>query len=102
MLLTLLPLIMTITETPADIGQRVESLLSQMTLEEKVSLCHGVTNMDTKAIPRLGIPSFRFSDGPHGVRDEENIPTTYFPTGISMAATWDPALIHEVGAAIGE
>src|SRR5437868_5271132 len=102
MLLVPLLIAMAITETPTDIDQRVESLLSQMTLEEKVSLCHGISNMETAAIPRLGIPSFRFSDGPHGVRDEEGIPTTYFPTGISMAATWNPSLIHDVGAAIGE
>ncbi len=102
MLAPLLLITMAITENPTSLDQRVENLLGQMTLEEKVSLCHGVNNMATKAIPRLGIPEFRFSDGPNGVRDEEQIPTTYFPTGISMAATWDPKLVQEIGTAIGE
>jgi beta-glucosidase len=73
-----------------------------MTLEEKVSLCHGGSDFGTKAIPRLSIPEYRFTDGPNGVRDQEQAPTTYFPTGISMAATWDPELIQNVGVALGE
>jgi beta-glucosidase len=83
-------------------GPSISSLVSQMTLEEKVSLCHGGTDFSTKAIPRLGIPEYRFTDGPNGVRDQEQIPTTYFPTGISMAATWDPELINRVGQALGQ
>ena len=49
---------------------RVEALLAQMTLEEKVSLCHGATLFSLPAIARLGIPEFWMSDGPHGVREE--------------------------------
>ncbi|HEY3779857.1 MAG TPA: glycoside hydrolase family 3 C-terminal domain-containing protein [Fimbriimonadaceae bacterium] len=83
-------------------GPSIPSLVAQMTLAEKVSLCHGGTDFSTKAIPRLGIPEYRFTDGPNGVRDQEQIPTTYFPTGISMAATWDPELINRVGVALGQ
>ena len=85
-----------------DLGRKVEDLLHRMTLEQKVSLCHGATGFGTKAIPELGIPEFRFTDGPNGVRDEERWPTSYFPTGISMASTWNPDLIKKVGAAIGQ
>lgn len=81
--------------------QDVASLVKQMTIEEKVSLCHGGSDFGTKAIPRLGIPEYRFSDGPNGVRDQEQAPTTAFPTGVAMAASWDPKLIKQVGAAIG-
>ncbi len=84
------------------LDQKVEALLLQLTIEEKVSLCHGGTDFSTKAIPRLGIPEFRFTDGPNGVRDQERIPTTAFPPAISMAASWDPALVGRIGAAIGQ
>lgn len=90
------------TKTLSPIDQKVESLLSQMTVEEKVSLVHGVGSMNTMAIPRLGIPEFRFTDGPNGVRDEERLPTTAFPPSISMAASWNPELVKRVGAAIGQ
>ncbi|HWD37631.1 MAG TPA: glycoside hydrolase family 3 C-terminal domain-containing protein [Fimbriimonas sp.] len=84
------------------IESRVDDLVRRMTLEEKISLCHGATDFATAAIPRLGIPSYKFSDGPNGVRYPWNVPTTSFATGVSMASTWDPTLIRKVGAAIGE
>lgn len=86
----------------SSLEQRVRQIVSHLTLEEKVSLVHGGTDFSTKAIPRLGIPEYRFTDGPNGVRDQEQWPTTGFPTGISMAATWDKDLVYKVGAAIGE
>lgn len=102
MLSTLISLLLLSLPLPQDpIDKQVEKLLSQMTLEEKVSLVHGGSDFGTKAIPRLGIPEYRFTDGPNGVRDQEEWPTTGFPTGISMAATWDVDLVHNVGAAIG-
>lgn len=78
------------------IEKRVEDLLSRMTLEEKIELLGG-TGFATKPIPRLGIPELRMTDGPVGVRWN---PSTAFPSSIAMAATWDPALIKEVGSAI--
>lgn len=83
-------------------ASKVDQLVKAMTLEEKVSLCHGYDNMSTAAVPRLGIPSYHFADGPHGVRVPDDIPATAFPTGVSMAATWDPDLISQVGKALGE
>src|SRR6202044_1584586 len=81
--------------------QDIASLVQQMTLEEKVSLVHGGSDFGTKAIPRLGIPEYRFTDGPNGVRDQEQAPPPAFPTAVAMAASWDPALITQVGQALG-
>ena len=52
------------------IEQRITNLMVQMTLAEKVSLCHAGSKFAVGAIPRLGIPEFWMSDGPHGVRHE--------------------------------
>ncbi len=101
---------MKLTEPPAraaDNEERVEILLQQMTLREKVSLLSGKNNWETVPIERLGIPSLVMTDGPHGVRTDKSSfridsPATSFPTGVSMAASWDPALIERVGAALAE
>ena len=50
--------------------QKIEQLLSQLTLEEKLDMIHGAGLFRTEGVERLGIPSFYFSDGPHGVRAE--------------------------------
>ncbi len=92
--------------TPLD--QRAEALVSQMTLKEKVALLSGLDIWRTVPIERLGIPSITMTDGPHGVRANKHeaerpvSPTTAFPTGVSMASTWNPELIEKVGAALGE
>ncbi len=77
---------------------RIGRLLSQLTLEEKISLLGG-TGFETKAVPRLGIPPLNMTDGPVGVRWEK---TSAFPVSIMMAASWDPALIHKLGVALGQ
>ncbi|ARN55819.1 Xylan 1,4-beta-xylosidase precursor [Sedimentisphaera salicampi] len=80
--------------------ETVEKILNEMTLEEKVSLCHGATHFTTASIERLGIRPLEFADGPHGVRNrDEN--HTYFPTGISVGATWNPELVRDYGRALG-
>jgi len=85
----------------------IKKLISQMTLEEKASLCSGLNFWQTKPIERLGIPSIRMSDGPHGLRKEDkvfgkSVPATCFPTAATMAASWDKKLVEKVGKAIGE
>lgn len=80
------------------VEKRVQDLLQRMRPQEKVDLLGG-TGFDTKPVERLGIPSFRMTDGPVGVRWKKS---TAFPSGIAMAATWDTALIRRVGVAIGE
>ncbi|MBN2392925.1 MAG: glycoside hydrolase family 3 C-terminal domain-containing protein [Anaerolineae bacterium] len=95
------------TKTTDNIEQRVEELLNQLTLREKVSLLSGKNNWETVPIERLGIPSLVMTDGPHGVRTDKSSyrmdsPATSFPTGVSMAASWDPALIERVAEALAE
>lgn len=89
----------------------IRALISEMTLEEKASLCSGLDSWHTKPIERLGIPSIMMIDGPHGlrkqVREEINSaitsePATCFPTGAALACSWDRDLICEVGRALGE
>jgi beta-glucosidase len=90
------------------LDQRVEALLSQLTLKEKVALLSGLDIWRTVPVERLGIPSITMTDGPHGVRASRHEagrpvgPTTAFPTGVSMASTWNPALIEKAAAALAE
>ena len=86
----------------------IEELLKQMTLEEKVSLLAGVDKWHTRSIARLGIPSLKMTDGPHGARtvsDDDptlTFPATCFPTGSALGATWNTELVNRAGAAIGD
>ena len=82
----------------------IESLIGQMTLEEKAALCSGADQWHTKAVERLGIPALRLSDGPHGLRfieDGKARPAVCFPTGSALASSFDPDLMWQVGAALG-
>jgi beta-glucosidase len=83
--------------------------LAEMTLDEKATLLTGDSVWTTAAVPRLGLPSLRMADGPHGVRRTPSTGSmafsahaaTCFPTASSTAATWDPDLLREMGEAIG-
>lgn len=84
--------------------ERAAALVAQMTLEEKIELLSGkVDRFHTYAIPRLGIPAVRMADGPQGVRNinGKNIQSTFYPCGISAAATWNRDAVYEMGAGIG-
>src|SRR5215467_1682636 len=76
-----------------------ESILSQMTLEEKVDLLGGVDDFFIRGVPRLGVPRLRMADGPMGVRNFG--PATSMAAGIGLSATWNPALAERVGMEIG-
>jgi beta-glucosidase len=79
------------------IPDRVQDLLSRLTLEEKA----GQVNHTARAIPRLGIAAYNFwSEGLHGVA--RNGRATVFPQAIGLAATWSPDLVHRVASAIGD
>jgi beta-glucosidase len=90
----------------------IHNLISQMTLEEKASLCSGKNFWHLKGIERLGIPSIMVTDGPHGLRKQagdsdqvglsDSVPATCFPTASALAATWNRDLIYQVGEALGE
>lgn len=88
--------------------EKIESLLGQMTLTEKVALLSGQNKWYTVPVERLGIPSIVMTDGPHGVRTEGHgsnrivSTATAYPTGISMASTWNRQLIERVGIALAE
>jgi beta-glucosidase len=88
-----------------DETRRVESLLAQLTLEEKASLTAGADLWHTRPIPRLGIPALVLSDGPSGARGSslaEGPSSASFPCGTALAATWNTELVERVGAAIAE
>ncbi|EFH83601.1 glycoside hydrolase family 3 domain protein [Ktedonobacter racemifer DSM 44963] len=90
----------------------IKKLINDMTLEEKASLCSGHDMWHTKAIERLGISAILVSDGPHGLRKQPegsdtfginvSIPATCFPPACTTASSWDPDLLRQIGAAIGE
>lgn len=86
----------------------IESLLEKMNLLEKVSLLSGKTPWLTTPIERLEIPSIVLTDGPHGIRTGGHgtgrivSTATAYPTGVSMASTWNRDLIERVGIALGE
>ncbi|MCA9899787.1 MAG: glycoside hydrolase family 3 C-terminal domain-containing protein [Anaerolineales bacterium] len=90
--------------------EKIQTLIDQMTLTEKAALCTGASEWTTTPVERLDIPQLMLSDGPHGIRRVVNIhaamqpslPATCFPTASSLAATWDVALMHEVGQALAE
>lgn len=90
--------------------KNIQSLIQQMTLEEKAALCTGASSWTTTPVERLGIPEMIVSDGPHGVRRVpdvnslaiESLPATCFPTASCLASTWDVDLIHKMGQALGE
>ncbi|MGW3033334.1 glycoside hydrolase family 3 C-terminal domain-containing protein [Streptomyces sp. NPDC001178] len=76
---------------------RVSDLLSRLTLDEKISLLHQYE----PAVPRLGIQSFRTgTEALHGVAWLGK--TTVFPQAVGLASTWDPALLRQVGSAVGD
>ncbi len=87
-----------------DLEKRVADLLERLTLHEKFSLCSGIHSWYTQPISRLGIKSFAMHDGPHGVRvdNQGKIKTTYFPSAICRAATWDLNLSKKFGEAIAQ
>ncbi|HEY9167605.1 MAG TPA: glycoside hydrolase family 3 C-terminal domain-containing protein [Candidatus Kryptonia bacterium] len=81
------------------LDQRIDTLLSKMTLDEKILQLHAQGGFNTADNLRLGIPGFQMYDGPHGVRYGN---ATSFPVSIGMAATWDVDIIRQVGTAIGQ
>jgi beta-glucosidase len=84
----------------ADVEKRVESILHSMTLDEKITIIGGIDTFYLQAIPRLGLPALRMSDGPLGVHDYG--PTTAYPAGIALAASWDADLARRVGSSMGK
>ncbi len=88
-----------------ELSDRVQQLISAMTLEEKVAMLSGEDFWTTVANERLGIPKVKVSDGPNGARGglfSMGPTAACFPVGIALAATWNTELVQAVGRAIGE
>ena len=93
--------------------KKINELIAQMTLEEKVNMLHSKTNMSSAGVERLGIADMSYADGPFGIR-EEGVPNgfqsagwtldsaTYFPTGSALAATWSEELAYKYGTGMGK
>ena len=93
--------------------EKVESTLSQMTLQEKVAMTHAQSKFSSAGVPRLGIPELWHTDGPHGIRPEvlwddwdqagwTNDSCTAFPALINLAATWNREMSALYGDCIGQ
>ena len=84
----------------------LEDLLREMTLQEKVSMLAGADMWQTVAIERLGIPAIKVTDGPNGARGgggfTDGVKAACFPAGISLASTWNPALVARIGQALAQ
>ena len=89
--------------------ERVEGILAQLSLEEKVAFVTGDLNWNfgffAEGVQRLGIPDIQMADGPAGVRinkgDVHGGKATSLPAPIALAATWDPAQASAYGTVIG-
>ena len=92
--------------------KKINKIISQMTLEEKVEMLHSKTNMSSEGVPRLGIQDIKYTDGPFGIREENGDgfrplgwkldSATYFPTGSALAATWSKEMAYKNGWAMGK
>lgn len=88
-----------------------DELISTLTLEEKAALLGGADAWNTAAIERVGIPSICVSDGPHGLRKlvetkdspdmSESRQAICFPSGATLASSFDPELIEQLGETLG-
>ncbi len=82
-----------------DVERRVDELIKQLSLEEKVQFLRGDGDFSSRGNERLKLPGISMADSPQGVRIEGN--STVFPSPVAMAASWDTDLITRVGAALG-
>ena len=101
------------SEINQELEFKIDSIISLLTLEEKVAMCHAQSKFSTSGVGRLGIPEVWMSDGPHGVRGEinwdnwgyakwTNDSITAFPALTCLAATFNPKLSKKYGVSIGE
>lgn len=92
--------------------KNIKELISQMTLEEKASLCSGLDFWHTKGVERLGVPSEMVCDGPHGLRKQDDaadhlgindsIKAICFPAGCATASSFNRDLVRKLGETLGE
>lgn len=90
----------------------IKKIISEMTLEEKAGMCSGADFWHLKSVERLGIPQVMVSDGPHGLRKQDqsadhlgindSIKAVCFPTACATACSFDRDLLQEMGEALGK
>jgi beta-glucosidase len=96
-----------------EIEHKIDSIISVLTLEEKINMLCGNGLFSSPGIERLGIRDLQYTDGPFGIREElgkrswtplglTTDSATFFPTGSALAATWNPDLAYTYGTGIGE
>ena len=89
-----------------DVKTRVNTIFKQLTLDQKLSYIGGTGFFDIKPVPEVanfpGVlnPQIYQTDGPLGVR--RNSPSVRFPSGLVLAATWNPTLAYEQGVGMGQ
>lgn len=81
--------------TQGDVERRVDKLLAKLTLDEKLQVLGGDRSFYIHALPSIGMPAIRMSDGPYGVRTFGS--STAYAAGVSLAAVWDPKMAELVG-----
>ena len=91
-------------------GQSVDELLKELTLEEKCSLLSGETFNDSQSVPRLGIEKMLMTDGPHGLRKQSDkpdhlgmnvsVPATCFPPACALGSSWNREIVYKMGEAL--
>lgn len=90
----------------------VKGIIAKMTLEEKAGICSGSDFWHTKGVERLGVPRMMVSDGPHGLRKQDeaadhlgindSIKAVCFPAGCATASSFDRDLLKKIGETLGE
>ena len=88
-----------VPDSPA-IEQRVDTMLSRLTMHQKIELIGGYNDAFIRAEPSVGLPELKMSDGPEGVRTWG--PSTAYAGGIALAATWDTDLAGQMGVSLGQ
>ena len=84
----------------------VDALLALLTVEQKASLTAGVDLWTVPGLPDHGVPAITVTDGPNGARGSGlfgagRVSALCMPCGSALGATWDPALVEQVGAVLG-
>ena len=92
--------------------QEIREIVKRMTLEEKASLCSGKDFWHLEGFEQLGVPSVMVSDGPHGLRKQdekadhlgvnESIKAVCFPAGCATACSFDEELPERLGRTLGQ
>ncbi|MGH9587747.1 MAG: glycoside hydrolase family 3 protein [Acidobacteriaceae bacterium] len=88
-----------VPDSPA-IEKRADGMISKLSLQQKLELIGGQDSMFIRAEPAAGFPQLKMSDGPMGVRTWG--PDTAYAGGMALAASWDPALVREMGVSIAD